>query len=144
MTVFQKMVVESILPNQIKWYWYHSFQKTMFYLIKSKYAIFLNINVTKIKQSSLLGTPSIESLYLTGWIQKLGNELSFSLWITLEKQRVDCVKQEKIAGKLQLVIFKHHRNCSLSELHEKLPLQNIQYLFIQFQGWVMFLLLYTN
>ena len=28
MTVFQEMVVESILPNQIKWSWYHSLQKT--------------------------------------------------------------------------------------------------------------------
>ena len=33
MTVFQEMVVESILPNQIKCSWYHSFQKTMFYLM---------------------------------------------------------------------------------------------------------------
>ena len=30
------MVVESILPNQIKWSWYHSFQKTMFDLMKYK------------------------------------------------------------------------------------------------------------
>ena len=33
MTVFQEMVVESILQNQIKWSWYRSSQKTMFYLI---------------------------------------------------------------------------------------------------------------
>ena len=52
MTVFQEMVVESILPNQIKWSWYHIFQKTMFYLMKSKYAIFSNIKVTKIERYS--------------------------------------------------------------------------------------------
>ena len=34
------MVVESILPNQIKWSWYHSFQKTMFYLMKSDFYYF--------------------------------------------------------------------------------------------------------
>ena len=59
MTVFQEMVVESILPNQIKWSWYHSFQKTMFYLMKSKYAIFSNIKVTKFKRSAFFGTPGI-------------------------------------------------------------------------------------
>ena len=60
MTVFQEMVVESILPNQIKRSWYHSFQKTLFYLMKSKYAIiFSNFKVTKIKRSAFFGTPSI-------------------------------------------------------------------------------------
>ena len=38
--LFQEMVVESRLPIQIKWSWYHSFQKTMCYLMKWKYAIF--------------------------------------------------------------------------------------------------------
>ena len=44
---------------------YHSFQKTMLYLMKSKYAIFSNIKVTKIERSFFLlrrggggGTPS--------------------------------------------------------------------------------------
>ena len=59
--VFQKMVVESILPNWIKWSWYHSFQKTLFYLMISKYFIFLNINVTKIECSAFLGTPGIHN-----------------------------------------------------------------------------------
>ena len=57
--LFQEMVVESILPNQMKWSWYHSFQKTMFYLMKSKYAIYFNIKVTKIERSAFLGTPGI-------------------------------------------------------------------------------------
>ena len=59
MTVFQEMVVESILPNQIKWSWHHSFQKTMFHLMKSKYAIFSNIKVLKIEHSAFSGTPGI-------------------------------------------------------------------------------------
>ena len=32
-TLFQEMVVESKPPNQIIWSWYHSFPKTMFYVI---------------------------------------------------------------------------------------------------------------
>ena len=53
------MFVESILPNQIKLSWYHSFQKTMFYLMKSKYAIFFYFKVTKIECSAFWGTPGI-------------------------------------------------------------------------------------
>ena len=55
MIVFQEMVVDSILPNQIKLSWYYSVQKTLFYLMKSKYAIFLNIKVTKIERSAVFG-----------------------------------------------------------------------------------------
>ena len=64
MTMFQEMVVESILLNQIKWSWYHSFQKTMFYLMKSKYAIFSNIKVMNIERSASLGTLGIEGIIL--------------------------------------------------------------------------------
>ena len=59
MTVFQEMVVESILPNQIKLSWYHSFQKTMFYMMKEKYDIFFYIKVTKIKHSTSFLTPGL-------------------------------------------------------------------------------------
>ena len=59
--MFQEMVVESILPNQIKWSCYHSFQKTVFYLMKSKYALFSNIKVMKIERFAFLGTPGIVS-----------------------------------------------------------------------------------
>ena len=51
MTEFHEMAVELILPNRIKWSWHHSFQKTMFYLMKSNYDILSNIKVTKIKRS---------------------------------------------------------------------------------------------
>ena len=57
------MVVESILPNQIKWSWYHSLQKTMLYLMKSKYAIFSNIKVMKIEHSAFLGHPVYNTVY---------------------------------------------------------------------------------
>ena len=50
--------IKSIL-NQFQWCWYYSLQKTMFYLMKSKYAIFSNIKVTKIERSAFFGTPSI-------------------------------------------------------------------------------------
>ena len=60
MTVFLEMVVESILPNQIKWSWYHFFQKTVFCLMKSKYAIFSNTKVTNIERSSFLEHPIYE------------------------------------------------------------------------------------
>ena len=40
MTMFWEMTIESKLLNQFQWSWHHSFQKTMFYLIKSKYAIY--------------------------------------------------------------------------------------------------------
>ena len=55
----RQKLLESILPNQIKWSWYHSFQKTVFYLmiILSKYAIFSNNNVTKIERSVFGGHP---------------------------------------------------------------------------------------
>ena len=78
MTVFQEIVVESILPNQIIWSWYHSFQKTMFYLTKSKYAIFANFKVTKIERSAFGGTPGI---IRTGAVQKqtVNSPLIYSL-----------------------------------------------------------------
>ena len=41
----------------MKWFWYQSIQKTMFYLMKSNYAIFSNIKVTKIERSAFLGRP---------------------------------------------------------------------------------------
>ena len=44
MTMFWEITIESKLLNQNQWSWYHSFQKTMFYLMKSIYAIFSNIN----------------------------------------------------------------------------------------------------
>ena len=61
MTVLQEIVVESILPirNQIKWSWYHSFQKTMFHLmklIKIRY-IFENQSIMKIECPAFLGHP---------------------------------------------------------------------------------------
>ena len=54
MTVFWEMTIESKLLNQFRWSWYHSFQKTMFYLMKLKYGIFSNSKVTKIERSALL------------------------------------------------------------------------------------------
>ena len=59
MTMFWEITIESKLLNQFQWSWYHSFQKTMFYLMKSKYAIFLNIKGTKIERSNFcfLGHP---------------------------------------------------------------------------------------
>ena len=39
------------LLNQFQWSWYHSFQKTMFYLMKYKYAIFSNFKVHVTKSS---------------------------------------------------------------------------------------------
>ena len=50
-----RMTIESKLLKQFQWSWYHSFQNTMFYLMKSKYGIFLNIKVTKIERSAFLG-----------------------------------------------------------------------------------------
>ena len=58
-TMFWEMSIESKLLNKFQWSWYHSFQKTMFYLMKSKYAIFSNIKVTKIERSAFGGTPGI-------------------------------------------------------------------------------------
>ena len=58
MTVFQEMILESILPIQIKWSWFHSFQKTMFYLTKSKYALFSNIK-NENRAFRFFGTPCI-------------------------------------------------------------------------------------
>ena len=72
------MVVESILPNQIKWSWYHSFQKTMFYLMKSTYALFFNIKVMKIEHSAFWGTPGIVS-YKNCCIIKSRRKLLLSL-----------------------------------------------------------------
>ena len=60
MTLFWEMTIESKLPNQFQWSWYHSFQKTMFDLMKSKYVIFSNSKVTKIERSAFFGgTPGI-------------------------------------------------------------------------------------
>ena len=59
MTMFWEITVESKLLNQSQWSWYHSFQKAMFYLMKSKFAIFFNIKVTKIERSTFWGTPGI-------------------------------------------------------------------------------------
>ena len=68
------MVVESILLNQIKRSWYHSFQKTMFYLMKSKYAIFLNIKLTKIERSAFFGTPGLLIIFAL----KIADEQTFN------------------------------------------------------------------
>ena len=38
----------------------------MFYLMKSKYAIFSNFNVTKIERSAFYGTPGITTVAFTG------------------------------------------------------------------------------
>ena len=57
MTIFWEITIELKLLNQFQWSWYHFFQKTMFYLMKSKYAIFSNIKVTKIGRSALWGHP---------------------------------------------------------------------------------------
>ena len=54
-----RMVVESILLNQIKWSWQCSFHKTMFYLMKSKYAVYFNIKETKIERYAFFGTLGI-------------------------------------------------------------------------------------
>ena len=67
MTVFHEMVVELILLNQIKWSWYHPFQKTMFYLMKSKYAIFSSIKVMKIERSAFF--------FLGGDTRYMGNNI---------------------------------------------------------------------
>ena len=53
MTMFWEMTIETKLLNQFHWSWYHSFQETiLFYLMKSKYAIFSKIKVTKIERSA--------------------------------------------------------------------------------------------
>ena len=59
MTTFWEMTIESKLLNQFQWSWYHSFEKTMFYSMTSKYAIFPNIKVTNIESSAFWGTPII-------------------------------------------------------------------------------------
>ena len=58
-TMFWEMTIGSKLLNQFQWSWYHSLQKTMFYLMKSKYSMFLNSKVMKIERSAFWGTPSI-------------------------------------------------------------------------------------
>ena len=64
MTMFWETTIESKLLNQFQWSWYHSFQKTMFHLMNSKYAIFLNyIRVTKIQRSAFLWHP----VYFNVW-----------------------------------------------------------------------------
>ena len=47
----------------------------MFYLMKSKYAIFLNIKVTKIERSALLGHP----IYIAHFSQAIGLEESAAI-----------------------------------------------------------------
>ena len=56
---FKEMTIESKLLNQFHWSWYHSFQKTMFFLMKSKHVIFSNIKVKKIERSTFFWTPGI-------------------------------------------------------------------------------------
>ena len=60
MTVFQKMVVESILPepNQMILVSFFSEDNGLSLMI-SQYAIFSNIRVTKIERSAFWGTPGI-------------------------------------------------------------------------------------
>ena len=114
------MFVESILPNQINWSWYHSFQKTMFYLMKSKYAlhVFSNIKVTNMERSTFWGTPGIYErvtrfrpglkvswsgltlLYLTlPWSVKVASE---DIWVHRE---VIEQKRDMQAGKWKVVAF---------------------------------------
>ena len=58
------IIIESKLLNQSHCLLYHSFQKTMFYLMKLKYVIFSNIKVTKIERSAFIGTPgTVKSHY---------------------------------------------------------------------------------
>ena len=59
LTVYWEISIKSKLLNQFQWSWYHSFQKTMFYLMKLKYARFSNIKLTKIELSASFGTPGI-------------------------------------------------------------------------------------
>ena len=40
----------------------------MFYLMKSKYAIFSNIKVTKIERSAFFGTPGIDLVSVVGFM----------------------------------------------------------------------------
>ena len=85
MTMFWEMTIELKLLNQFQWSWYHSFQKTMFYLMKSKYAIFSNIRVMKIERSAFWGHPIYwqikekehANLYLdmTRYLDWVGNRL---------------------------------------------------------------------
>ena len=67
LTVFWEITIKSKLLNQFQWSWYHSFQKTMFYLMKLKHAIFSNIKVTKIERSASFGTPSIMRRGYISW-----------------------------------------------------------------------------
>ena len=89
MTVFQEIVVESILPNQIRCSWYHSFQKTMFFLMKSKYAIFSNIKVKKTERSSFGGTPGIVPTFWTN--MKFRGKIKFCYLFKILK-RIKLVK----------------------------------------------------
>ena len=61
-TMFWEMTIELKLLNQSQWSWYHSFQKTMFYLINQN-MLFWNIKVTKMERSAILwgggGAPGI-------------------------------------------------------------------------------------
>ena len=59
-----EITIYSKLLNQFQWSWYHSFQKTMFYLMKAKDAIFSNIKLTKFERSAFFGTPGIQSVRL--------------------------------------------------------------------------------
>ena len=91
------MAVESILLNQITWSWYHSFQKTIFYLMKSKYAIFSNIKVTKIERSAFFlggGTPGIDNdngtslITCHGILEFMINRITYSLHIFFKIQQL--------------------------------------------------------
>ena len=66
MTVFQEMGVESNLPNQIFWAWYHSLLRKMLYLMVylsngciQNIQHFLLAMYWKIHRSSFFGTPGI-------------------------------------------------------------------------------------
>ena len=45
--MFWEMTMESKLLDQFQWYWYHSSQKTMFYLIKYKKKLYFRIGLSK-------------------------------------------------------------------------------------------------
>ena len=79
MTMFWRMTIESKLLKQFQWSWYHSFQKTVFYLMKSKYAIFSNIKVTTIERSAFWGDTRNTD-------RKSGMVMPF-LWWRREKER---------------------------------------------------------
>ena len=78
--MFQEIVVESKLPNQIRWSWFHSFQKKMFYPIKSKHAIFLNCKILKIRRSAFFLSVDTKLIYLRYLIWWSANEYRIVTW----------------------------------------------------------------